>query len=168
MVLLVLVLSPPAAIAALGCIEQAVEPNFSLEYMEGPVAADRGEHLFLRIKKAAIEPGEDSAASDYVLLQGRENSFISKETGDYTTVTDLLSRRRLKPSELEGLMGALNKHCFWTLAAKYQDSSILDGWYERIRVVNGETEHQVVCVNKRKDRFQGVKDYLFETLYLDE
>ena len=93
---------------------------------------------------------------------------FSKTIRECFKVTDLLSRRRLKPSELEGLMGALNKHCFWTLAAKYQDSSILDGWYERIRVVNGETEHQVVCVNKQKNRFQGVKDYLFETLSLVE
>jgi len=146
---------------ALGCTEQELQPNFSIEYMEGPVAADRGAHSFLRVLQAPAEPGSRTDPSGYRIIKGEENSFISKETGEYKTVEEVFLSEPLRRSQLEELLHTLNEHCYWSLSEKYRDSSILDGWYERIRVVNGETEKQVVCVNKENKRFDEVKAALF-------
>lgn len=158
---LFLPLGLPTGVAALGCGEQELQPNFSIEYREGPVAANRGAHSFLRILQTPAEPGSHSDPSGYRIIKGEEDSFISKETGEYKRVEDIFSSDPIGTARLEEMITALNEHCFWSLSASYHDPNILDGWYERIKVVNGETEKQVVCAHKDNKRFDKVKAALF-------
>lgn len=147
----------PWSINALGCNEQEMQANFNLEYMSGPVAADRAPHDFIRIFVSEAGTEENPR---WKIEKGRQDRIISKENGLPKELVEVDLSRELSAEELAGLFDTLNENCFWTMSKVYRDPDILDGDYKRIRVINGETDHQVTCVNKRKDPFETVGKYI--------
>lgn len=145
------------SLSALGCTEQEMQPNFNLEYMTGPTAADRAPHDFIRISASEAGTVENPL---WKIEKGWQDRIISKETGMLKEVVEVEMSGVLSGEELSGLFDTLNKNCFWTMSKVYRDPDTMDGDYRRIRVINGETNHQVTCVNKRKDHFEAVRKYL--------
>lgn len=160
---LLFLLFRPDTVEAMACREQSLQADFRLEYASGPVAADRGSHEFI-----LIEPAEQEGAERrFILKKGLRDSFYSKSTGELTWVEDIIASRSLDTHEIQLLFDALNENCYWNMDEKYRDRDILDGSYEMLKVRNDGAEHQVVCVNIRKKRFESIEKRL-RSLILDE